>query len=179
MGWNLGLRSAGVCGLLVGGLAASIAWKPFKLRNTRHRRTPEGAADYFYGQVAREHYDLAWTALIGYSLALRRHETLPQGWAHMNPGGIATDARIERVIVSRATSLGDDFAVVRVQLEFARTTAVNVPVAHIHVTHTTSRNFEALRVLVRREKRWYVVNGLPPDVIDRELISAIKAGKGI
>jgi hypothetical protein len=107
-------------------------------------------------------------AVAGHPLSLRRHEDLPKRWKMANPGDAFTEAFVGGVEVGTPEAVAPGAALVPVRVVLSRTKGLTVPfVGSYHVTRNQPKDL--VKLVIEKDGRWFLVNALLADRLDRSL----------
>jgi hypothetical protein len=158
--------------IFIGGVAAVVAlafgFHDLSAFRRRDRRRPEDPAMIFLLRMKSKQWSLARRVLADYPSAESRHANVAQLWKEQ----LGASIEVTGVSVSNVEVLGDDAATVTVAVHLRSASAVGCLffgiLGALLFAKRDVRRFDKL--VLRRNDRWYLVNGLPEDRTDRRLI---------
>jgi hypothetical protein len=157
-------------------LAVFLLREPLRVRNVRDLASPRDALTYFMELVRTRRYAAASFALAGHAQALERHAKFGTRWDQANPSSAATLGTIDAFSIGAPEPLGEDACLVPLSVTFGSHGGVSIPLVGGVRTHEW-RQKDFLKLLVKRRDRWFLVNGLPADRLDRGLSALLAPAK--
>jgi hypothetical protein len=150
------------------GLIAGVLRGPLHYLSSRHLRSPADAVHYCFGTAAGGDFGRARRAVADHPLSLHRHEDLPKRWKMANPGDAFTEAFVGGVEVGTPEAVAPGAALVPVRVVLSRTKGLTVPfVGSYHVTRNQPKDL--VKLVIEKDGRWFLVNALLADRLDRSL----------
>jgi hypothetical protein len=158
----------------LGVLAFVLLRAPLRVAKCRRLLDPVEAATYYFELVSQGRHSSAALALASYPKAVQRHQRLVQRWEQANPSGPATMGTIDGIHIGTPEKVAEDAALVPVKLLFGKHGGITVPGIG-SITVSSTRRLELTKLLIRRKGRWFLVNGMAADRIDRSLAALLAA----
>ncbi len=165
-------------GTIVFGALYALMFAPFLLwfiftdvmqLRIRHCRTPAAAAAFYLVGVRGGRWERVSAVLMTHPASLRRRSGLWGGWSR----GIVSETYVSGAHAGACRMLGPAAALVTLTVSFRTFGSGGLVWAYLFA-RVEKRKIE--RLLLQRGERWYVVNGLSGDAIDRAMVTQLRLG---
>lgn len=173
-------------GLVIGAIASIFCILSFfgdlRALRTRGLRTPEEAVRHAFARLVAGQHKKMRDALADYPRAARRNEDVKERWAtELKNQADRGSVSVTGVEISRLLALSEEAVVACIRVKIGGGNLAGCALSFFFLSlfgfafFTVDSGHPILleKLVVRRGRRWYLVNGLPEDRSDRRLILAL------